>query len=319
MAGEKKKYRWVEAIALFAVSLLALGIMLVTGPFRASQPPEDGEGGRSTNLRHLEVAVAPIYGDDVLPAELMPIADSIEAVLDLDLSLSRSKTTSAAIDALTKGDADLAVLPALACVQAEARDSEVTLLVVQSFSGAFSADTLLVARRGWSETKLSQLRGKSLCFSDTSSTSYLLARLWFRSNGYDGETYFSAHRACGSQLKALSKLVKGNQCDVVAMSEPALEVSPSRGVETGDVEIVARTGHVPLECWAAGPDIEEHLRFNLRKALSSFEVRTSTEGESVGQTLRITGFRDVRSSTYRSIKIAARLENWLLPPGSTHD
>lgn len=310
--GGRSRFRWVEAIALTIVTVTSACILFVLGPFSESSSEEDGQLLAEGQRRHITIAVAPLLGREVIPRELTPVAAYLSRALSADVDLSPTKTTEAAVDRLVNSSTDIAVLPALACVQAKEAEKSVRLIVVQSFEHATSTDRLLVARRSDGLSELHRLQGQELCYADRFSTAYLLARVWIRSRGRDPDTFFGQHHACGNQLEALRRLSKSDAgCHVAAISAPTLKVAPGLGIATDDIEVIARTGHVPHLCWAAAPRLNERLSFNLIQTLVSFEARPATGAPMVGQSLRITTFRDVRSTTFRAVRIAAQLENWL--------
>lgn len=311
-------FRWVEAIALAIVTFIAAYLLIVFGPFDESETSEEERAQAHQGHRAITIAVAPLMGVKVTHRELVPVAAYLSRTLSMDVDLSPSKTTEEALDRLVNNSTEVALLPALACVQAKERDKGIKLLVAQSFEHTTSADQLLVGRRSDESTELDTLQGRDLCFADQSSTPYLLARAWIRSHGHDPSTFFAHHRPCGTELEALRRLSNGSaDCDVAAISAPTLKVSSEFGISSEHLEIVGRTGHVPLACWAAASRLDERISFNLVQALVSFEAQSATGAPMVGKSLRITVFRDVRSTTFRAVRIAAQLENWLELP-ETH-
>lgn len=303
---------WGRLVALVAIVSVGIAALLLLGPF--SRPEGSETTGESEPLGQptvLEVVVAPVYGADVLPAELEPIARFLESELEMGIALSRAETFEGASKALVEGDADLAVLPPLAWVKARERNRDATLLAMQSFEDEFSADAVLVVRRDTAIQEPQQLRGLSICWVDPLSASgHLLARSWARSLGFDGREFFGENTWSGGHLAALRDLSAG-RCEVAAVSSTALRVGEAHGIPAGGLRTVATTGHAPLAAWAASPRLDERTTRAVKNALLSFDAAESVGRAWTGPTLRISRFRAADGSSYRAIWVAAQFEGLL--------
>jgi ABC-type phosphate/phosphonate transport system substrate-binding protein len=284
---------------------------MVQGPFRpVARDSAPGSTQRPAGAAPLRIVAALGRDTETIARELAPLRAHLERELRLDVAIDGVRQGSAAAEALVRGDVDVAVLPALSCVQVE-EWARARLIAIQSYEAAYGADAVLVVR---AETRLASaalLRGRRLCSADpSSSTEHLTARSWLRSQGLDPREVFSAERASPDQRQALSDLAAG-LCDVAAASETEARRAIAR---TNGLQILARTGHVPGPCWAASPHLDERTVHSLGLALERFEPPRDARVRWLGDELRIGGFRPADGSTYRAVRLAARLEGLLVRP-----
>jgi ABC-type phosphate/phosphonate transport system substrate-binding protein len=292
--------RWIEAAGLALVAAAALGVLLVRGPFASS-----ARHAPRAAPRRIAVTVAPDPAPGLDPQALAPVARHVEREALVDLELAASPSALAAVEALLDDRAAIAVLPALACVQAVELDRDVRLLAALAVDGAAVARTALVVRRG--DEGVAALRGRTLCAADVpgSSGPALLARLWLRSRDIDPASAFSVTpHASDGELGALADL-DARRCDVAAVGEGALHAAPA--ARAGRLDRLAWTGRVPLGCWAASGGLDGSIAQSVAAALLEFDP------EIDGVRSRITGFVEPDASTFRAIRLAAQLDGQLRP------
>jgi ABC-type phosphate/phosphonate transport system substrate-binding protein len=298
--GRPPGYRWAEAAALAIVAAVVLAIVLARGPFTTAQvSPAQLAAARAP--RRIAVVAAPDAWPGLGPGELAPVARHLERAVEVDLELARSESALHAVEALIDGRASLAVLPALACVQAAELDREVRLLAAPALDGAVSTRTALVARRADEDAGL---QGRTLCAASPSSAAALLARLWLRGRGLDPARAIGGVRSSGGDLEALADLDE-RRCDVAAVGEIALRAAPTE--RAGRLRVMAWTGAIPQGCWAGARGLGAALAQSIATALANFDPGTARPAP------RLTGYSEADASTFRAVRIAAQMEGQLRP------
>jgi ABC-type phosphate/phosphonate transport system substrate-binding protein len=302
------KPRWLALLVLIIATLCLGALLVIYGPFRERSTPSPDRPAQQGPWALVKLALAPVHDEQVFRRDLRPLLRHLESALSIRVSAARPSTTRETIDDLIDGHADVALLPALGCVQAHHREPDLELLVVEARNGAATAPSVLVVRDDASINDLDDLRQRRICLVDSSSMSGALAvRLWLRSRAEPQNHLFGAQHVSGSHHRALRDL-RRERCDVAAVSQATLSGSSGARHAQG-LRVIARTGHTPGGCWIASPSLDARIADPLTMALTSFgEAGAHPSG---WRPLWITGFQRAESSTYLAVKIAAQLEGLL--------
>lgn len=304
--------RLAAAGVAVAAGLALVAVAGVHGPFRRvaheGQPGTDGGGP----LARLEIAAAVGYDDAVVERELAPLSRHLRVRLAATATLRPVPRVADAIELLRGGEADVAVLPALGCVQALEWVDGARLLAVQARLGDYGEDGVVVCREGHCPADASGVRGHRVCVVDPGDAAgFLAARSWLGSHGVDPTRDLAEVTVSGGHHQALRDLLEG-RCDLAALSAAALESAPSVGIDVSALRAFAATGHTPLPCWIATTRIGSQDRDALREALLGYGAEDAARHP--GPVLGMTSLRTADSSTYEGVRVVARLEGLLRAP-----
>ena len=299
--------------------VLGAGLVIgaVAGPFGAEARDPGGRAARevaaAATAPPLRVVVALGLEPEVASRDVAGLVAHLRRSLGVEVRVEHLSTNDEAILALLGRRAEAALLPALGCVQASERDSSVRLLALLGRAGSFAEDGVLVVREENGPRSADELRGRSLCYPGRGSTTgYLAGRGWLRSHGLEPDRDLGPPRVSDGHLAALRDLSRG-LCDAAATSAAVFEAARRSGRGAGSLRILARTARVPTPCAVGAPGLDERAARAVRESLLDFEP----EGAAApGSLLPLTGARAASRSSFRAVRLAARLEGLLRPPGA---
>jgi len=293
------------SIALIAVALSLVAAVLLLGPFRsngrAGRAQTAREGGRETET----ISISPAAELESELETLEGVASYLRRQLRTGIDLTEQQGQDSGIEGLAASRTDVAILPPLGCVHALERAGSLQILVTQSrgsSTSAFGVDSTLLVRRDDALESPNDLSQARLCVtSRRGSASLVAAHAWLRGHGITpDEAFLGGPVESGSIDRAVADLTSG-VCDVAAL--PMVDRTAPEGTS-----VLALTGHVPTPCWVAGPGLSDRARRALRDALAGFD------GQRDLNTMVAPSFRHADSSTYRGLRLIARLEGFVATP-----
>jgi phosphonate transport system substrate-binding protein len=185
------------------------------------------------------------------------------------------------------------------------------------FDGSRASDGYLMVRDDSPLTSAADLRGHKVCHVDrTSTTGFLLPRIWMRKAGLDPDTDVSMVIS-GDHLAALRDLAAG-KCDAAAVYSGAFLSARKDGIAVGQLRILAITGRVPQDTLVASPNLPAEVVAKLRDALLGFEPKRDVDAGRVGEVLGISGFAAFEPEEFDTIREAARQEGLVTAPDAGH-
>jgi ABC-type phosphate/phosphonate transport system substrate-binding protein len=308
-AGRDRGPRRLEAALLLAVAAAAAALFVARGPFRSRTSLDDD---RRLAPHALSLAVSGTFGPGAA-ADLAPVARFVERTVGIRLRPRDASPASRAVTAVADGSADLALVSALACVQAHTLDAETRYVAVHATAGEWTSTAALFVRQDGGAGDLGRLRGRRLCAADPSSTEgHLLVRAALRQHGAPPHDFFGDVLWAGHHEGAVAALADG-RCDAAAV--PRRTVARSR--LAASLREVRALGVVPGACWIARSGLDTVIVEALTDALVAFDPTAETGRDRVGRFLEITGFRPADATTFQAVLVSARLEGLLPQPSAS--
>jgi len=308
--GESSRFRWQHGLFVAAMALLAasaaLALFATDGERREGESPAaaGANPGSDVSGDPLVFGIAPIASENVLTSEFRPVELYLEHRVGRPIDLVVGETYETTSESLRNGDYDLAMLTPLLFVRTRRADSTIEPLAVREIQGSVSSDGLLLVRGRSDIHRLEQLRGRKFCFTDENSTTgNFFPRSYLRDQGFEPDEFIGAVHWSGDHLQVLRDLVAGD-CDAAATYSGSYFTAHAHGVPVGKIRQLAITGHTPSETITATPDMSAELVAQLREALLAFDPRREVDAGYVGETLRLTGFREPRNELYESLETA---------------
>jgi len=292
--------KWI-VIVLVAVGLSAAGGLLVRQMQSASRP----EGPA------LVLGLPPSFPAEVGKKELRPLLDYLEQKVDRRLELEVAENYRDLTSRLLKGKFHVAMLPALQYVMARSENPALRVLVSMVNDGTRTYQGYIIARDSDTVTTLRQLQGRTFCYVDSGSTSgYLLARFHFRENGLDPDHIFKSTRMSGNHIKVMRDVLDG-KCDAGAIYSGALLSADNLGIPASQLKLVAITGKMPYDVFAASPELSQALVKTLREAFMALKPEEVLGRKTVGETFRFSGFVAPDLKEFRLVEQVARSEGMI--------
>ncbi len=312
-ARSRRRAAWIAIAGAVAIAGGAAFLVLRPGPVPPPAPPPTA-GGAGAAAVLPDGPVLRFGTVRYLPAgtqkrDHSPLARHLEAQIHErvdDISIDDFEQVQAQ---LRSHQLDVAMLNPLSFVRLRERMPDLVPLAAATADGARTYQGAFVTRMNASITKLEQLKGTTVCWvSSTSTSGYLLPRNLLRKRGMDPEKTFRQGVISGDHVAALRALRDGT-CDVAAVMTSAVYNARDEGLAPGTFRILQTTEDIPLDVIVARGDLEPARREAVRKALLAI-----TPGSDLGKRLaegtfsRIDGFAAVVDADYDRIREAERLE-----------
>ncbi len=287
----KKRSRGLFAAALATLLIGAVAaVLVVTEPWKPALtgPP-------------LVLGFAPIIDKNVLRTEMEPLRVYLEEATRRPMKLVVTDSYDELGELLVNGGVHFASMPPNLYVQSKKREPGLEVLAFKLYDGASGSDGYLVVREDAKVSSVAQLKGRTLCFGDeTSTTGYLLPRSALRKAGLDPDVDIETYRS-GNHMQVLRDLLAG-RCDVGGVYSGVYQTAPQSGVPTAQLRILAVTGRVPQDGITAGPRTPEADRRLVQEALLAFDPKVHLGTSDLGQLEKISGFAKGSDGEYSSIR-----------------
>lgn len=271
----------------------------------------------ASELAPIKVAWAPTVGRELLESELKPLHKHLSAKLGREVIFASSDSYAGVAELLKSGEVDFAMLPPLTYVRLHEEAPKIVPMVMRQFDGASTSDgLLLISQRSEGIDELEDLRGKTFCFPDPSSTTgYFLPRAFLRKQGFAPDTFIGKLYFSGDHIQVLRDLLDG-RCDAGAAYSGAMLAADRLGIRVSQLRTLAVTGHVPQDVLVAGPEVAPQLRDAMRDALLQLDVQRDLGSPTLGATQRITGFIPTSDGTFDALRTDIAREQRALAPKS---
>ncbi len=262
---------------------------------------------------------APTVDPEVLKEEIQPLRAYLEKTLGRPVPQPISKDYNELGDELVEGKISFAMMPPFLYVTAKEKAPGITPLVFKGFDGSTTSDGHLLIRSDSDYKKLEDLKGKSFCFTDESSTTgNFLPRAYIRQNGYDPKEFIGAEHWSGDHMQVMRDLLD-NKCEAAATYNGALITGRDVGIKTGKIRTLAITGHIPQDVIVAGPGVSKTEANKMREALLNFDPKKEIGEPMLGKTQRIESFLPAEDEAYDSLRAAIKANESAKDEGKDED
>ena len=205
--------------------------------------------------------VIPRDNPRILYEKYQPLLDYLAANTPYTYELVLNKNYEDTVNALGNGDTDVALLGPLTYLEARAKYGAISILKPKGVNGDSRYRSVIITKKGSALKQLSELKGKSVAFSATKSTSgnliprYLLANSGLHLSDLGRYANFDYH---DSVVKAV---LKGQQ------DAGAVRDSVARKYSKLGIEIIAESELIPTGPLVAGPGTPYAVIEQIKRAL----------------------------------------------------
>jgi phosphate/phosphite/phosphonate ABC transporter binding protein len=257
----------------------------------------------------LILGIMPIFHPDEMIRTFSPLASHLGTGLDTTVELRLSETYDETVDLLVDGKIDVAQLSPVSYVVAKKRNPSLRLIATNISDGSLTYSGYVIARSELRIRNVDDLRGIRFGFVDEQSASgYLYPYAFLLSERLDPRTDFKEVVMTGRHDTLLRYLASG-RIEAGATFSGTLLQGERLGIDTEQIEIVAKTGRIPYDAWVVRADL--HPTVIARIAASLFRLSTrDAEGRRILGPLRsINAFAPVEDRHYDDVRaVAAALE-----------
>jgi phosphonate transport system substrate-binding protein len=222
----------------------------------------------------VRIGMIPWNNPRLMYEKYQPLLDYLSLKTPYTYELVLGKNYEETVSRLASGETDFALLGPLTYLEARAKFGAVCVLKPRGTGGSGHYRSVIIRRKDNLLAGLSDLKGKSVAFSSTKSTSgnliprYLLANAGIHLNDLKGYDNFDFH---DSVVKAVLK----GQYDAGAVRDTVARKYARQGIE-----IVAESGDIPTGPLVARPGVPSGILENVKKALLGLN-RPDESGQKV--------------------------------------
>ena len=258
----------------------------------------------------LRFAVAPTVEPAVIRQELAPFVDFIARNIGRPVEIEIADSYKDCGDLVASSKVDVALLPPLLFVRTTHSHPELQPVALRLYDGSRASDGYMLVRDDSSYATAAELRDKTVCLVDkTSTTGFLLPRIWMRKAGLDPDKDIKTVLS-GDHQAVLRDLI-AEKCDAAAVYSGAYLSAREQGIKVGRMRVLAITGRVPQDVFVAAKDVPAELLTKLRELMINFEPKRDINAPRLGEVLGISGFAPYDSAEFDHIRQAAKQEGIL--------
>ncbi|MEW6738755.1 MAG: phosphate/phosphite/phosphonate ABC transporter substrate-binding protein [Nitrospirota bacterium] len=224
---------------------------------------------KTNGKKMVSFGVIPRDNPRILYEKYQPLLDYLSEKTPYAYELVIKKNYEDTVEALGRGEVEVALLGPLTYLEARAKYGAICILKPRGIDGNASYKSVIIKRRDSSVNDTNGLKGKIMAFSASKSTSgnlmprYLLANSGIHLNELGGYANFDYH---DSVVKAVLK----GQYDAGAVRD-----SVARKYMKLGIEVIAESPDIPTGPLVVGPGTPFAMIENIKKALLDLDPNSS--------------------------------------------
>ena len=217
--------------------------------------------GKAKNKKTVYFGVIPRDNPRIMYEKYQPLLDYLASKTPYTYELVLKKNYEETVTALGSGEMDIALLGPLTYLEAYARYGAISILKPKGVDGTASYKSVIIKKKDSPIKNLVELKGKSVAFASSKSTSgnlmprYLLANSGIHLSDLSTYANFDYH---DSVVKAI---LKGQY------TAGAVRDSVARKYQKLGIDIIAESETIPTGPLVAGPGTPYAVIENIKKAL----------------------------------------------------
>lgn len=222
---------------------------------------------KSKNRETVYFGVIPRDNPRIMYEKYQPLLDYLASTTPYTFELVLKKNYEETVTALGSGEVDIALLGPLTYLEAHAKYGAISILKPKGVSGSANYKGVIIKKKDSPVKKLSDLKGKSVAFASSKSTSgnlmprYLLANAGIHLSDLSSYANFDFH---DSVVKAI---LKGRY------AAGAVRDSTARKYMKLGIDIIAESEAIPTGPLVAGPGTPYELIETIKKALLALDSK----------------------------------------------
>lgn len=254
---------------------------------------------KSRDKKTVHFGVIPRDNPRIMYEKYQPLLDYLASTTPYTFELVLKKNYEETVTALGSGEVDLALLGPLTYLEAHAKYGVISILKPKGINGSASYKGVIIKKKDSQVKTLSDLKGKSVAFASSKSTSgnlmprYLLANAGIHLSDLGSYANFDFH---DSVVKAVLK----GQYAAGAVRDSTAKKYAKLGIDT-----IAESEAIPTGPLVAGPGTPHALIENVRKALLALNSK-DLERQSILKRIDEdykNGFIEATDTDYEDIRL----------------
>lgn len=254
----------------------------------------------------LVIGIMPVFHPNEMVKRFSLLASYIGTQLDTTVELRLSESYDEMVRLIATGEVDLAQLSPLVYVTAKEENPKLQLIATNIAEGSSTYSGYIVARTELNIRSLEDLENVRFAFVNEHSTSgYLYPYAFLLSGGIDPRRDFREIVMTGRHDTLLHYLVSG-RIEAGATFSGTLLHAERTGMDTEQIEIVAKTGRIPYDAWVTRSGLDPSVTRRLRKSLLALSTRDRRGRRILGPLRSINAFAPTTDAHYDDVRAVKR-------------
>lgn len=274
----------VWLVSLLAITMLAVGC---GGPAKTVS---------ATNPAKLKIALLPDESPSTVIKNNEKLKEYLASVLKKDVELIVTTDYSSMIEAMRKGQIDIAYFGPLSYILLKQKMADVEPFAAKLEKGSPTYQGVIIASADSGISELSDIKGKTMAYGDQASTSsHLIPKQILLENklkaGQDyKEVFVGAH-------DAVLKAVQNGNAQAGGLSKPIYDqLVENKIVDTAKVKVIKLSPQYPNYPWVMRTSLDKNLQENIRQAFYGLK------DTAILKTLKADGFASIQDKDYDVIR-----------------
>ena len=257
----------------------------------------------------IRFGVTPYFGYSVIEEQFEPILEYLEEKTGHRFELVRAESYARLIEMVEKKEVDIFSLSPLSYVRASERLPCLQLMLTQFAEGSVYYRGYIVVRAESPYETLEDLKGAPIAMLHENSTSgHLFPRAYMLERGIDADRYFRVVKA-DNHAHAMKLLVEEKKVEAAATFSAVFQPLRDRGIDAGNVRVLAITGRIPYDAVCAQPHLSRSLVVDVARHLYRLNSTTEEGRKVIRNLIDMNGWIFTRDSIYDPVRAAlGRLE-----------
>jgi len=254
----------------------------------------------------IRFGVTPYFGYSVIEEQFEPIVEYLAEKTGHPFKLVRAESYARLIEMVENDEVDIFSMSPLSYVRTKRRIPCLQLMLSQFAGGSVYYRGYIVVRGESPYESLEDLKGTPIAMLHENSTSgYLFPRAYMLERGIDVDRDFKVVTAA-NHTEAIKLLVEDKTVEAAATFSAVFQPLRERGIDAGNVRVLAITGRIPHDAVCAQPHLARRLVVDVARHLYRLNS-TTTEGRRIIRNLiDLNGWLFTRDSMYDPVRAALK-------------
>lgn len=254
----------------------------------------------------LVIGIMPVFHPDEMVRQYSRLASYIGTRLETTVELRLSESYDEMVRLIATGEVDLAQLSPFVYVNAKEQNPDLELIATNIAEGSPTYSGYIVARSDLHIRSLEDLKNARFAFVNHHSASgYLYPYAFLLSGGLDPERDFEEIVMTGRHDTLLHYLISG-RIEAGATFSGTLLHAERTGLDTEQVEIVAKTGRIPYDAWVTRSGLHPSVTTRLKESLLALSTRDRSGRRILGPLRSINAFAPASDAHYDDVRVVKK-------------
>ena len=254
----------------------------------------------------IRFGVTPYFGYSVIEEQFGPIVEYLAEKTGHPFKLVRAESYARLIEMVENHEVDIFSMSPLSYILAREKIPCLQLMLSQFAGGSVYYRGYIVVRGESPYESLEDLKGTPIAMLNEKSTSgYLFPRAYMMERGFDVDRDFKVVEA-PNHTEAIKLLVEDKTVEAAATFSAVFQPLRERGIDAGNVRVLAITGRIPHDAVCAQPYLARGLVVDVARHLYRLNSTTEEGRRIIRNLIDLNGWLYTRDSMYDPVRAARK-------------